>query len=137
MPIIAASYRRRALYILAMTRFDADALSDLRSTKEVRIRTEKHPESAVVIWVVVADDTVFVRSFRGAKGRWYRDLATGGDATLEVGRRRLAVRATPENEPAAIDRVSQAFLRKYGSSSYAEAMVNPDILATTLRLAPR
>jgi hypothetical protein len=32
----------------------------------VAIRTEKHPKSAVVIWVV-ADDEVFVRSWRGAK----------------------------------------------------------------------
>jgi hypothetical protein len=120
-----------------MTRFDADALRDVRSTKEVRIRTEKHPDSAVVIWVVVVDDIVFVRSFRGARGRWYRDLATGGDATLEVAGRRLAVRATPEREPAAIERVSQEFLRKYQPSSYAEAMVKQDILATTLRLEPR
>jgi hypothetical protein len=120
-----------------MTRFDADALSDLQSAKEVRIRTDKHPDSAVVIWVVVADDTVFVRSFRGARGRWYRDLATGGDATLEVGSRRLAVRAMPEHEPAAIERASREYLAKYRSSSYAQAMVNQDILATTLRLEPR
>jgi hypothetical protein len=120
-----------------MSRFDADALRDLLTAKEVRIRTEKHPDSAVVIWVVVADDTVFVRSFRGGGGRWYRDLATGGDATLEVGGRRLPVRATPERDPAAIERASQEYLGKYRSSSYAQAMVNQDILATTLRLEPR
>jgi hypothetical protein len=124
-------------YIPGMNRFDTDSLRDLLSAKEVSIRTDKHPDSAVVIWVVVADDTVFVRSFRGASGRWYRDLATGGDAMLEVGRRRLAVRATPERDPAAIERASQAYLGKYRSSSYAQAMVNPDILATTLRLEPR
>ena len=120
-----------------MTRFDADALRDLGATKEVRIRTAKHPGNAVVIWVVVADDRVFVRSFRGASGRWYRDLQAGGDATLEVKGRELAVRASPEREPSAIDRVSQEFLRKYRPSSYAEAMVKQDILATTLRLEPR
>ena len=53
-----------------MVKFEADTLSELRDLKEVRIRTEKHPDSAVVIWVVVAGDEVFVRSFRGAKGRW-------------------------------------------------------------------
>jgi hypothetical protein len=120
-----------------MSVFDADALRGLRSAKEVRIRTEKHPGSAVVIWVVVADDAVFVRSFRGAGGRWYRDLAAGGDATLEVSGRRLAVRATPEREPAVLERASQEYLRKYSSSTYAKAMVNQDILATTLRLEPR
>jgi hypothetical protein len=66
-----------------MTNFDADTLRELRDVQEVAIRTEKHPKTAVVIWVVVADDEVFVRSWRGAKGRWYRDLAAGAPATLE------------------------------------------------------
>ena len=78
-----------------MTNFDADTLRELRDVQEVAIRTEKHPKSAVVIWVVVADDEVFVRSWRGAKGRWYRDLAAGGPATLEFAGRRLAVQAIP------------------------------------------
>ena len=64
-----------------MLRFNADTLNQLRAAREVSIRTEKHPNSAVVIWVVVADDPVFVRSWRGTKGRWYRDLAAGGPAT--------------------------------------------------------
>jgi|SRR5580692_5810422 hypothetical protein len=58
-----------------MTNFDADILCELRDLQEVAIRTEKHPNTAVVIWVAVADEEVFVRSVRGTKGRWYRDLA--------------------------------------------------------------
>ena len=120
-----------------MTGFDADTLSALRDLREVGVRTDKHPRSAVVIWVVVADDGVFVRSFRGAKGRWYRDLATGGPATLDVGSRRLAVQAVPANDPASIERASRAFLAKYQPSPYAQAMVKADLLPTTLRLEPR
>ncbi|SEP32752.1 hypothetical protein SAMN02990966_05115 [Rhodospirillales bacterium URHD0017] len=120
-----------------MTNFDADTLRALRDAKEVAIRTEKHPKSAVVIWVVVAGDQLFVRSFRGAKGRWYRDLAEGGPATLEFGGRRLAVQAVPANDETAIARASREYLAKYGSSSYARAMVQPDVLPTTLRLDPR
>lgn len=137
MPIIAPSSDHGPPYILAMTRFDVDTLRDLRSTKEVRIRTGRHPESAVAIWVVVADDAVFVRSFRGARGRWYRDLAAGGEGMLEGAGRQLAVQAIPEHDPTAIERVSGEFLRKYGPGPYAEAMVKQEILATTLRLEPR
>ena len=61
-----------------MTNFDADIFRELRDLQEVAIRTEKHPNTAVVIWVAVADEEVFVRSVRGIKGRWYRDLAAGG-----------------------------------------------------------
>lgn len=53
-----------------MTDFDADTLRELRNVRELRIRTEKHPKTRVVIWIVVADDEVFVRSRLGAKGRW-------------------------------------------------------------------
>jgi hypothetical protein len=117
--------------------FDADTLSALRDADEVTIRTEKHPGSAVVIWVVVADDEAFVRSARGAKGRWYRDLAAGGSATLEFAGRRLAVRAIPASDDASVDRASREYLRKYGPSPYAQAMVRLDLLQTTLRLEPR
>jgi hypothetical protein len=76
-----------------MAKFDAQTRGELRDVQEVAIRTDKHPKSAVVIWVVAADDEVFVRSWRGAKGRWYKDLAAGGPATLEFAGRRLAVQA--------------------------------------------
>src|SRR5690348_13695453 len=104
---------------------------------EVAIRTEKHPNAAVVIWVVVADEEVFVRSVRGTKGRWYRDLAAGGPATLEYAGRRLAVQASPAGEQAAVARASREFLRKYQWNSHAQEMVRVEILPTTLRLDPR
>jgi len=120
-----------------MPTFDAETLRALRDLKEIGIRTAQHPGHAVVIWIVVAGDEVFVRSFRGAKGRWYRDIAAGGPAMLEFGDRRLAVQAVPANEPAAIERASREYLSKYKSSSYAQAMVQPELLPTTLRLEPR
>jgi len=120
-----------------MSKFDADTLRALRDTEEVTIRTDKHPETAVVIWVVVADGEVFVRSARGAKGRWYRDLAAGGSATLEVAGRRLAVQATPATDQASISRASREYLSKYQSSPYAQSVVRAEVLPTTLRLEPR
>ena len=119
-----------------MTNFDADTLRELRDVQEVAIRTEKHPKSAVVIWVAVADE-VFVRSWRGAKGRWYRDLAAGVPATLEFPGRRLAVRALPASDQAAVARASREFLRKYQWSTHAQEMVRSETLPTTLRLEPR
>ena len=120
-----------------MTNFDADTLRELREVREVTIRTEKHRNSAVVIWVVVADDEVFARSVYGVRGRWYRDLAPGGPATLEFAGRRLAVQAIPESDPAAIARTSREYLGKYQPSPYAQAMVKSEVLPTTLRLEPR
>jgi len=120
-----------------MPNFAAETLRELRDVREVAIRTGKHPKTAVVIWVVVAGDEVFVRSVYGAKGRWYRDLAAGGPATLEFAGRQLAVQASPVSDPAAIDRASREYPRKYRPSPYAQAMVKSEVLSTTLRLEPR
>ena len=121
-----------------MAKFDAQTLGELRDIQEVAIRTEKHSNSAVVIWVVVvAADEVLVRSWRGAKGRWYRDLAAGGPATLEFAGRRLAVQAIPASNTKAVARASREFLRKYQRSTHAQEMVRSETLPTTLRLEPR
>jgi hypothetical protein len=120
-----------------MTKFDADTLRELRDFQEVAIRTERHPNSAVVIWVVVDDDEVFVRSVRGSKGRWCRDLAKGGSATLEFAGRRLEVRALPASDADSIARASREYLRKYEPSPYTQAIVRAEVLPTTLRLEPR
>ena len=113
-----------------MTNFDADILCELRDLQEVAIRTEKHPNTAVVIWVAVADEEVFVRSV-------CRDLAAGGPATLEFAGRQLAVQAIAVSDPTAVARASQEYLQKYQPSPYAQAMVKPEVLSTTLRLEPR
>jgi hypothetical protein len=120
-----------------MAKFDAGTLSELRDCREVAIRTEKHPKNAVVIWVVVADDEVFLRSVRGGKGRWYMDLAAGAPATLEFAGRQLAVQAYPASDAGSIERASREYLKKYRSSPYAQSIVRDEVLSTTLRLEPR
>jgi hypothetical protein len=119
-----------------MAKFDQDTLQRLHDMQEVSICTGKHPEQPVIIWVV-ADDDVFVRSVRGPKGRWYRDLASGGEATLEIAGKRVPVRAIPAADAASVDRASREYLRKYSKSPYAQSMVRSDTLPTTLRLEPR
>jgi hypothetical protein len=120
-----------------MSKFDANTLRALRDVQEPTVRTERHPKSAVVIWVVVDGDDVFVRSWLGTKGRWYKDLAVGGPATLEFAGGRLAVQAIPAIDGASVDRTSREILRKYRHSSHAQEMVRAEILSTTLRLEPR
>src|SRR5207237_10422914 len=106
---------------LALAKLDAATLHHLRDAREFAIRTEKHPKSAVVVWVVVADDAVFVRSVSGTRGRWYRDLAAGAPATLEFSGCTVAVKAVPESDAGAVDRASSEYLRKYRPSPYAQA----------------
>jgi hypothetical protein len=119
-----------------MPTFDADMLRALRDVQEPTIRTDRHPNSSVVIWVVVEGGGVFVRSWLGARGRWYKDLAAGGTATLEFAGHRLPVQALPANDARSVERASGQILRKYRSSGHAQEMVRAEILPTTLRLEP-
>ena len=91
----------------------------------------------MVIWVAVDDGEVFVRSWLGPRGRWYKDLAAGGHATVEYAGRTVPVRAVPADDEALIARTSRELLRKYRRSSHAAEMVSTATLPTTMRLEPR
>ncbi|MEO9190942.1 MAG: DUF2255 family protein [Acetobacteraceae bacterium] len=116
--------------------FDKDTLAALHDATEVRISVGLPARKPVIIWVVVAGNEAFVRSVKGTDGRWYKTAATAGRGTLEVADRNLPIRLIPVADPAAIERVSQAYLAKYSNSPYAQAMVCADVLGTTLRVEP-
>ena len=121
--------------------FDAETLRLLDETREVRIETRRDddsPEHRTIIWVVVVEGEVFVRSLRGPRGRWYREISSNAEGALHVQDGRLPVQAAHATEGAIVDAVSAAFRSKYQQSSPAstEAMVRPETLPTTLKLSP-
>lgn len=119
-----------------VTDFDAKTLTGLRDAQEVVIRTDAHPDSAVPIWIVVSGNEVFVRSVRGSKGRWYRDMAAGSAANLDLDGRRIPIRASAATDSASVSQASAEYERKYQGSPWAASMVRDEVLSTTLRLHP-
>jgi len=117
-----------------MATLDPDTLRALRDLDEVAIRTQAHADKSVVIWLVVADGALFVRSARGPKGRWYRDITAHAQASLEFSGRRVAVQAVPVTDPQSIECVSREYQRKYGRSPYVQSVLRAEVVATTLRL---
>jgi hypothetical protein len=121
-----------------MAGFEKATLEWLRNNKEVTLRTARHPDTNVIIWVVVAaDDAVYVRSVKGVQGRWYRDLASDGRATLQVSGQTIPVQAIEATDDASVAQTSEAFREKYRRSSYVGSIVRAEVLSTTLRLEPR
>jgi hypothetical protein len=121
--------------------FDTETLRLLDETDEVRIETRRDADSPVhrtIVWVVVVEGEVFVRSVRGAKGRWYRELSSTPEGALHVGERRIPVRAAPATDGPTVAAVSEAYRSKYEESlpGPTAAMVRPDVLPTTLKLSP-
>lgn len=91
----------------------------------------------VIIWIVVVEDVPYVRSVRGAKGRWFREIMSRGEGAVHVGRRRIPVRATRITDPLENGRVSDAIQRKYvRPTASVRAMVRDEVLATTAKIEP-
>src|SRR5215212_1730083 len=96
--------------------FDAETLRLLDETDEVYIETRRDgdsPEHRTIIWVVITGGEVFVRSVRGPRGRWYREILSNPEGALHVENYRIPVQAAPATEGATVDAVSAAFRSKY------------------------
>ena len=118
--------------------FDAQILNQLANNEEIEIETYSTTGQThrTIIWVVVDDQNVYVRSWLGSKGRWYQEITANPNAAIRINGQRLAVRAVPVTDESLIKRVSNNILQKYHHSPSANGMVREKILPTTLRLEP-
>ena len=115
--------------------FDAATLSSLGETQEVDIRPAAI-DASVTIWIVRVGNEVYVRSFRGERGRWYRAFRDDPRASLIYGGGEIEVRGEPITDKSANESVDAAYLEKYRTSQYAGSMVTPEVASTTMRLSP-
>jgi len=123
--------------------FSCDLLDRFASTYQIEIVTWAHPGERVhstVVWAVVGQDraSVYVRSVRGQRGRWYRELLTNPEGEAVIAGERVSLRAVPVTSADEIERASTAFRQKYAREGpHLFAIVRPEVLAATLRLEPR
>jgi len=123
-----------------MTAWTNDELTRIGSAEELEIAARRSDGSlrhAVPIWVVRVGDDLYVRSWRGANGRWFRDAHASREGHIAAGgvARDVDLVDAPEDVNDAID---DAYRRKYGRySSYVPPMLAPQARATTLKLIPR
>lgn len=106
---------------------------------EVEIETRRPDGSPrrTVIWTVSDGSRLFVRSYRGAAGRWYQEALRQGRAGLALGDDRPApFRVRHVDDPATIALVSRLVGQKYADDPSMPDMVGTDVLGTTLELVP-
>jgi hypothetical protein len=122
-----------------MAAFSPAVLKSFDETKvvEIETRSAKGTKHLIPIWIVVVDGVPYVRSVRGAAGRWYRELLARGDGALVSGGRRVPVRAAKDSSLEGIEAVSAALRKKYARSGQSlQSMVRANVLDTTVRLDP-
>ncbi|QKG19821.1 DUF2255 family protein [Actinomadura verrucosospora] len=92
------------------------------------------------IWVVGDGDGLYVRSYRGGDGAWYRAARANGHGRISSGGVTKDVDfADAAGDPDLNARLDDAYRAKYGGypSQYVDPMVADTARATTLRLVAR
>ena len=118
--------------------FEESDLDLLAAAKEIRVET-RSPAGEVhktIVWPLVRDGIVYLRSYKGPSGRWFRQALADPEIALLFDRRRLPARAVPATDAASVEACSAALREKYRRSYSLEAMLVPDVLPTTLRIEP-
>ena len=116
-----------------------ELLWKIAESDEVEIETRRDPRSPVhrvTIWIVPTEYGVFIRSYKGKRGRWYQEALANPIVTIRLGRRKVTVRAEPEHNPLVIRAVNAAYRKKYGERwpDETQPMLRRSVLSTTLRL---
>jgi hypothetical protein len=86
-------------------------------------------------WSASGDD-LYVRSYRGPSGSWYRRARRNGSGRISVGGVDHSVRFTAA-DPTVRTQVDEAYRAKYGRySSLVRPMISDTVAETTLQLQP-
>jgi hypothetical protein len=114
-----------------------------------RIATAEEPEIAprkgdgtvrapTTIWVVRVGDDLYVRSWRGPTGSWFRAAQQTHEGCISAGGVEKDVRFVDAGDDvdAAVDDAYRSKYRRY-AGSYLEPMLRPQARVTTLKLMPR
>jgi hypothetical protein len=92
------------------------------------------------IWPVVVAGRVFARSWKHSAGGWYRTFLDDPRGVLEVGGRRVRIRAVPARGERIRDAVERAYAEKYrtpASLKYVRGSRTKRRRETTIEFVPR
>ena len=123
----------------AKRRFPAGVVAAIRDGKILGIRAGSAPHRVIGIWAVVVEGRVFVRSWSLKPRSWYRTFLREPRGVIQVGQRRIRVRAVRTRSERLKSAVDRAYLKKYnspGSIKFARDLGGAKSRATTTELVP-
>ena len=118
----------------------SDELSEIAASEELELASARRDGTLrrpVTIWVVRHGDDLYVRSYKGSAGAWFRGAQASHEGHIQAGGVAKDVRFADADHGLddQIDGVYRAKYRRYGGS-YVDPMVAPGARATTIRLVP-
>jgi hypothetical protein len=124
-----------------MSTWTTDELDRIGAAEELEITTTRAdgtPRRRIPIWAVRVGDELFIRSYRGTDGAWYRHASGTGHAHIGAGgvERDVTVAEPRDDVQLAIDAAYRTKYARYGDS-FLQPMFAAGARAATLRLTPR
>src|SRR3954454_5649823 len=85
---------------------------------DIVVPAPDRPEVRTTIWIVAVDNDLYVRSWKGDAGIWFRRAHRYGTGSIVAAGHRREVRFTAIGGLERNARVDDAYRSKYGQSSY-------------------
>jgi hypothetical protein len=124
---------------MTAVRFSETLLRQIDGARRLQIRAGTEPHRFIGIWAVVVEGRVFVRSWSLKPRSWFRTFLVEPVGAIEVGGRKISVRAVRTCSDRLKGAVDRAYLTKYnspGATKYAKDLGRPKSRDTTTELVP-
>lgn len=121
-----------------MSTWSTDELRRLDQLSEIRVagrRNDNTLRTLTIVWHVVVNDSLYVRSVRGTDGSWYKGAIRHHEGAIAFDGDTRNVTYVPD--ATADSQIDTAYFGKYGNGSSTRAITNAAARATTLRIEPR
>jgi hypothetical protein len=123
-----------------MSKWTSDELRRVGEAEELQIAPRRRDgtlRNPVTIWVVRVGDDLYVRSYRGHGGSWFRAAQTSHEGRIQAGGVQKDVTFVAESDPDINNKIDAAYRVKYGRyPQYVAPMVAAEVRSTTLKLVP-
>lgn len=126
-----------------MSKWENNELEKIGASEELKLSALKKDGTffkPVIIWVVRVDDDLYVRSYKGIKGYWYKHIHVNQKGSISAGGITKDVNFIFLNKEDKtlnhkIDQEYRLKYQKYGKN-YVDPMISSQTRATTIRLVP-
>jgi hypothetical protein len=124
-----------------MSVWTIEELNKIGTAEELQIAPQKRDGTVrkpVTIWVVRVGDDLYVRSYRGLGGSWFRAAQANRQGHIRAGGVEKDVAFVDETAPGLNDQIDAAYRSKYQRyPQYVAPMLTAEVRSTTLKLVPR